>query len=105
MQSKLDDAKSWDEVVYYIYHTVRTVSGLEDTLVVPYQNMSHWSIFIVKDSQTIHIDSLNMHRDDRVDNFAFVLHIVLAMARGVSPKSGMWKKWQDRKVKRVPIPK
>ena len=87
--------------MYYIYRTVRTVSGLEDTLVVPYQNMSHWSIFVVEDSQTIQFDTLNMHRDERADNFAFVLH----MAWGVSPKSAMWKKWQDRKVKRVPIPK
>ena len=36
MQSKLDGTSSWDEVVYYIYRTVHTVSGLEDTLVVPY---------------------------------------------------------------------
>ena len=105
MQSKLDDAGTWDEVVYYIYRIVRTVSGLEDTLVVPYQNKGHWSIFVVEDSQTLQFDTLNMHRDERAGIFAFVLHMAWAMARGVSPKSDMWKKWQGRKVKRVPIPK
>ena len=36
MQSKINDAGTWDDVVDYIYRTVRIVSGLEDTLVVPY---------------------------------------------------------------------
>ena len=64
MHSKIDDLRTWDNVVDHTYYTVRTVSGLEDTLLVPYQNMSHWSIYIVEDSQTIHIDTLNMHHDD-----------------------------------------
>ena len=41
MQSKIDDAGTWDEVVDYIFRTVHIILGLEDTLVVPYQNMSY----------------------------------------------------------------
>lgn len=105
IQEKLEEKNmTWGDLLLFVYRILRTESGTENTLIVPYQYKSHWSIFILEDEVTWHIDTLNYHTDDRTDNFQYVMQMAWALARGCKPGTKAWTTWQTRKRRIIRVP-
>lgn len=71
----------------------------QNTVVVPYCDKEHWSLFILEKDRTLHLGQcLELHDHMWADDFATLLHIGWATARQLAPGSEAW--W--KMVSRVP---
>lgn len=72
-------------------------SGGENTLVIPYCDKDHWTLFVVEEATTYHLGSLlNIHDTEARDNFVTLVHIAWASSRGIVPGSQDWWKLLSR---------
>lgn len=102
MEMQLTEKKmTWDAVVVYIYRTLRIAEGRVNTLVVPYNNKGHWSLYIVEEYRTWYIDTLSIHNDQRARNFESIIHMAWALVMKVPVASDKWYEWQKRRVTKV----
>lgn len=106
LQNYLADAeKDWDDVVNYLSRSFRTSNLSANTLIVPYHDRGHWSVFVLEKSRTYHADPAHQfHKGLEVDNFLFLVHMGWATAKGVKVGSPEWRQWQSRKPIRLPLP-
>lgn len=103
-QMMMDDkANDWEIVIDAVYRSLQSGSGsaTHTTLILPFHDRSHWSIFIVEEDVTYHIDTLNYHRDDRARNFIYLMHMGWALVKGVNPGTPEWTKWQQRGDRKI----
>lgn len=95
---------SLDEVVGWIAKWMTRGSGRENTLVVPYGDDCHWSIFVVEKSRTYHIDPIpGYHGGKTVKNFLFLVHLSWAQVLGHEVDSPAWSELVFREATRVPV--
>ncbi len=60
-------------------------STFNNTVVVPYLDKDHWSLYILEEEQTIHYDSiLRFHNNTRSKEFAHNVHIAWALSKGLN---------------------
>jgi len=96
-----DKDTTWEILLDKLYRTLQSEKKTENTLIAPFHDRSHWSIVIVEEHVTYHIDTMTYHTDDRFENFLYVLHMGWALTKGVRPGSREWTNWQERKCKRI----
>lgn len=107
MQNRLNSDKiTWDALVRWAERALRTKEGDEDTLVVPFNDKSHWSIFVVEQAKTYHLDTLGiLHDSQYARDFVVVVHLGWAQARGYEPGSRRWRDLVMQTPVRVACPK
>lgn len=72
-------------------------NGRENTLVIPYCDKDHWTLFVVEQDTTYHLGSLlHIHDTEARDNFVTLVHIAWASSRGIVPGSQDWWKVVSR---------
>ncbi len=60
-------------------------STFNNTMVVPYLDKDHWSLYIFEEEQTIHCDSiLGFHNNTTSKEFAHNVHIAWVLSRGLN---------------------
>jgi hypothetical protein len=60
-------------------------STFNNTVVVPYLDKDHWSLYILEEEQTIHCDSIiRFHNNTTSKEFAHNVHIAWALFRGLN---------------------
>jgi hypothetical protein len=100
------EGRTWDAVGALLSKVLRSSTGWENTLVVPYHNKDHWSIFVIELSRTYHLDLLpGLHSGRYVKNFIFLSHMGWALAKGVVIGSDPWHSILKRQPFEVPAPK
>lgn len=106
MQLFLDGRnKGWDDLVSWVARSVRSKTMTENTLIVPYNDRGHWSVFIVEEDWTYHSDTLSeLHEGPTARNFLYLVHMGWALARGVEVNSAAWREWQERQPIRLNVP-
>lgn len=100
----IESGRTWDTVVDVAWRHIQSSSNTENTLIVPYHDRDHWSYFIVEDSWTLHIDSLQIHRGRETNNFLLLIHMAWALCRGVQVGSKAWEAWIRRSAMLLPTP-
>jgi hypothetical protein len=100
------EGRTWDAIGAWLSEVLRSSTGWENTLVVPYHDKDHWSIFIIELSRTYHLDPLHgLHSDRYVKNFVFLVHMGWALAKGVVIGSDPWHSILKHQPFEVPAPK
>ena len=75
----------------WLSKVLRSSTDWENTLVVPYHDKDHWSIFVIELSQMYHVDLVfGFHTSRYVKNFVFLVHLGWALARGIIVGSDLW---------------
>ena len=100
------EGSTWDGVGAWLSKVLRSSTVWENTLVVPYHDKDHWSVFVIELSRTYHLDPLpGLHEGRYVNNFVFFIHVGWALAKGVVIGSAPWHSILKRKSFRLPAPK
>jgi hypothetical protein len=89
----------------WLSKVLRSSTSWKSTLVVPYHDKDHWSIFVNELSRTYNLDPLpGLHTGRYVKNFIFLVHLGWALARGVVVGSDPWHSILKRQPFGVPAP-
>lgn len=81
-----------DELVDRLAHRIRSPTGTENTLIVPYGERGHWSLFVVEKENAYHFDPLpGFHSGPEVANFYFVVVLAWAKVKGYKVGSEEWR--------------
>jgi hypothetical protein len=100
-----DNAQTWDRIGAWLTKVLRSSTGSENTLVAPYHDKGHWSLFVVDSSRTYHLDPLpGVHSGRHTKNFIFLLHVGWALAKGLELGSDPWVAILKRSAFVVPAP-
>jgi len=74
----------------------------QDTVVVPYLDHDHWTLFIIGRDETYHVGcSLHLHDNSWGDDFATLLHIAFTATLRLKPGTDLWWKLVCRRVKQI----
>lgn len=106
MQMQLNNRSvTWDGIVQWAVKAICGQKGSEDTLVVPFHDKDHWSIFVVEVDATYHLDSIpEWHQSQYARDFLFVVHLAWAEVKGYKPGSRPWREMVARKAIRARCP-
>jgi hypothetical protein len=97
------DGRTWDAVGAWLSKVLRSSTSWENTLVVPYHDKDHWSIFVIELSRTYYLDPLlGLHSGRYVKNLVFLAHLGWALAKGVVIGSDPWHSILKRQPFEVP---
>ncbi len=81
-----------DELVDRFAHRIRSPTGAENTLIVPYGDRGHWSLFVVEKDRVYHFDPLpGIHDQEESGDFYLVVVLAWAKVRGYECGSKEWK--------------
>lgn len=90
---KLNNSEGWmwDRVGAWLSKVFHSFTGWENTLVVLYHDMDHWSIFVVELTRMYYLDPIPRHHRGRyVQHFVFRIHLGWALARRIVVGSDPW---------------
>jgi hypothetical protein len=90
-QQQRDTLESW-EWLGDMGHR-RLLSGHKDqnTVVVPYYDHGHWTLFVLEDAKTYHFGAgMDVHDNMWADNYVTLLHVAYATALGKNPGHADW---------------
>lgn len=106
MQMRLNNRRvTWDSIVHWAVKAICGPEGSEDTLVAPFHDKDHWSIFVVEIDATYHLDSIpEWHQSQYARDFLFVVHLAWAQVKGYEPGSRAWREMVQRKAIRASCP-
>lgn len=94
MQKRLNGAGvTWDSLVEWTVRALSSKRCEENTLVVPFNDKSHWSVFVVERGKTF------VARD-----FLVVVQLGWAQVQGQEPGSRKWRELAMRRAVRVACP-
>ena len=63
----------------------------QDTVVVPYFNHGHWTLFVLEDTKMYHFGvGMDVHNNMWVDDYITFLHVAYAMAQEKNPGHVDW---------------
>jgi hypothetical protein len=100
------DGRTWNAVGAWLSKVLRSSTSWENTLVVPYHDKDHWSIFVIELSRTYYLDPLlGLHSGWYVKNFVFLAHMGWPLAKGVVIGNDPWHSILKRQLFEVPAPK
>jgi hypothetical protein len=63
----------------------------QDTVVIPYFDHRHWTLFVLKDSKTYHFGkAMDVHENMWADDYVTLFHVAWATAFGKNPGHADW---------------
>jgi len=82
-----------------------SLNKLEYTLVFPYNEQSHWSLFILEHHQTLHFDSIpRYHNTWKANQFMKCATLMWFYTKGIPHNYNKWAVIGIRPIVHVPLP-
>lgn len=106
MQNRLNGAGvTWDSLVAWSVRALTSGRPEVNTLVVPFNDKCHWSVFVIESGKTYHLDSLDLlHESQYARDFLAAVHLGWAHVKGHEPGSRAWRELAMRRAVRVACP-
>ncbi len=86
-----DESNTGEKIVHWGARNLCSTNGLEDTFVFPYNDRSHWSLFISKCHHTLHFLSiLGYHNTWKLNQFVKCATFGWSNAKGIPHNLNKW---------------
>jgi hypothetical protein len=90
-QQQRDTLESWEWLGDMGHRWLLSSHKDQNTVVVPYYNHGHWTLFVLEDSKTYHFGAgMDVHDNMWADDYVTLLHVAYATALGKNPGHTDW---------------
>jgi hypothetical protein len=101
----IDEGNTREKIVQWGVKNLHSTNGLENTLVFPYNERNHWSLFILERHHTLHLNYiLEYHNTWKVNQFVKCVVLEWSYTKGIPHNFNKWVVIGITPIVHVPLP-